>query len=986
MVTAVALIWSLVPTRLGSFARVFALGIVGVGCLFGAWEQYEGKPVASIQFDPARQPLETATLLRLLPLKAGQPLHATDLREGIQRLYATGEYADIAADASLAGGGVVLRFITRPNFFVGHIAVEGVPEPPSEGQMITATKLQLGTEFNDSDVTQAVEALSDILRRNGFYRASITPEIHRDPGTQEVKIRFVIQPGARARFDGLRVTGSPVRPHKALLNSTGWKPLHGLLPWRSVSDDRLQAGLDGIRSWYPKHNHLLAHVTLTHIDFQETTNRITPEINVDSGPIVEVQVAGAKISSGTVRALLPIYQEKALDRDLLVEGGKDLSAYLESQGYLEASASFSTEREPDGKEVISYDVEEGARHKLVRLEIEGNRYFTEAAIRERMYLHVATVLRYRQGRYSREYLEKDLNSIRDLYRSNGFREVEVTSTQIDNYRGTANALAIFIHIKEGPQWFISKLVITGASEPDQTHLRSVLHSTRGQPFSDLNVATDRDAVLEFYFNSGYPNAKFEYATVPSESPYHVDLEYRIQSGQRQLVREVLINGLDTTRFGLVRDRISLEDGEPLSRAQITDSQRRLYDLGIFARVSTALQNPEGDEPSKYVVYSVDEARRYSANVGFGAEIARIGGGATTLDSPAGTTGFSPRVSLGVSRINFLGLGQTINLQTRFSTLEQRALLTYTVPQIEGNPRLTLQFAGLFDISKDVRTFSARREEGSVQLNQRVGKATTFQYRYVFRKVNIIGTPLVTPELIPLLSQPVRVGLLGLSFVQDRRDDPTDAHHGVYNTVDLAFAAKSFGSQTGFGRLIARNATYHRLTRTLTLARSTYFGMIERYAGLADIPLAERFFSGGSSSHRGFPDNQAGPRDPETGFPIGGNALLMNSVELRFPLIGDNIGGVLFNDMGNVYSSISDISFRWRQHNLNDFDYAVQSFGFGIRYRTPIGPLRVDLSVSPNPTRFFGFQGTYNQLIFGGGQQVVQRINTFQFHFSLGQAF
>jgi outer membrane protein assembly factor BamA len=140
------------------------------------------------------------------------------------------------------------------------------------------------------------------------------------------------------------------------------------------------------------------------------------------------------------------------------------------------------------------------------------------------------------------------------------------------------------------------------------------------------------------------------------------------------------------------------------------------------------------------------------------------------------------------------------------------------------------------------------------------------------------------------------------------------------------------------------------------------------------------------SNRAFPDFQAGPRDLETGFPIGGNALFLNTIELRFPLVGDNLGGVLFNDMGNVYSSLSQISLRFRQRNLQDFDYAVQAFGFGIRYRTPIGPVRADFSLSPNSPRFFGFKGTQDQLLFGGGQQVVQRINVFQFHISLGQAF
>jgi len=986
MVTAVALIWSLVSTRLGLCARVFALILMNGALLTAALDPYEGRPIAAIQFEPAKQPLTDIVLRSLLPLESGALLRAADVRSAIERLYATGEYSDIVVDAKLEGAGVVVKFITTAKYFVGSVSAEGVPEPPSRGQLVVATKLQLGTDYAPRDSTQAVEALYDVLRRNGFYDSRIAPSIERDPGTQEVRLKFVIQPGPRARFDGATVTGHPDRPAEKIVASTGWKPFFGLLPWRGLTESRLQAGLEGIRNWYSKNNHLLAHVTLTKLDRDEDTNRVTPVINIEAGPRVKVKVVGANVSGGRLRSLLPIYQERSVDRELLIEGEHKLVDYLRSQGYFEAEASFDTESQPGGDEAIEYDVHRGGRHKLVYLDITGNHYFGRETLRERMYLMPATWLRYRFGRYSPEYLEKDMVSIRDLYRSNGFRDVEVTSRQQDNFRGKPRAIAVFIQVKEGPQWLVDKLELTGASEADRRNLRSILHSTTGEPYSDSNVASDRDTILDYYYNDGYPNAHFEFTAVPAAKPNRMDLNFEIDAGKREYVRNVIVNGLDRTHLKLVTQRISLKPGEPLSQTEITESQRRLYDLGIFARVNTAIQNPDGDEPSKYVIYSVEEARPYSVTLGFGAEIARIGGGTTTLDSPAGATGFSPRISIGVNRINFLGDGHTVGLQTLVSTFEQRALATYTISQFNNDPNLTLQFAALFDISKNVRTFSAQREEGSVLLGRKLTKAVRIETRYVFRKVNILGTPLVTPELIPLYSQPVRVGLVGVSFIQDRRDDPTDAHHGVYNTLDLSLAAEALGSQTGFGRVLARNATYHQLSKSLTLARSTTFGTINRYSGLSDIPLAERFFSGGSSSQRAFPDNQAGPRDLETGFPIGGNALLLNSVEMRFPLIGENIGGVLFNDMGNVYSSIGDISLRWRQRDLSDFNYGVQSFGFGLRYRTPVGPVRVDLSLSPNSPRFFGFSGTYNQLIFGGGQQVVQRINIFQFHISLGQAF
>jgi outer membrane translocation and assembly module TamA len=110
------------------------------------------------------------------------------------------------------------------------------------------------------------------------------------------------------------------------------------------------------------------------------------------------------------------------------------------------------------------------------------------------------------------------------------------------------------------------------------------------------------------------------------------------------------------------------------------------------------------------------------------------------------------------------------------------------------------------------------------------------------------------------------------------------------------------------------------------------------------------------------------------------------LELRFPVLGEGVGGVLFLDSGNVYSNVKNISFRYHQRNLEDFDYMVHAVGFGLRYRTPIGPVRIDLAYSMNSPRFIGFEGTREELIFGGGQRSLQRISRFQFHFSLGQAF
>jgi outer membrane translocation and assembly module TamA len=128
-------------------------------------------------------------------------------------------------------------------------------------------------------------------------------------------------------------------------------------------------------------------------------------------------------------------------------------------------------------------------------------------------------------------------------------------------------------------------------------------------------------------------------------------------------------------------------------------------------------------------------------------------------------------------------------------------------------------------------------------------------------------------------------------------------------------------------------------------------------------------------------------------PLGGNALFFNSTELRFPLLGDNIGGVIFHDAGNIYRKVTDISFRVRQHDPSDFDYMVHAVGFGIRYRTPLGPFRGDLAYSVNPPSYNGFSGTVKDLLACGPpgsstacHSQLNQISHFQFFFSIGQTF
>ena len=889
-------------------------------------------------------------------------------------------------DAHAAGSAIALRFVTKRAYFVGRVVITGVKQPPNSGQLFGATKLPLGAPYRDSARTQAGELLADLLRQNGFYHARVDSSVQYDPDNERADVAFHLVSGKRAHFEQPSITGHPERSTRSIVRSTHWKRLYGLLGWQEVTESRVRQGLGNLRENYDKRDRLQASVNLEGLEYHASSNTVEATLHLEAGPRIALAVEGANLSRSRLNELVPVLQEKSVDTALLDEGKRSIAEYLQAEGYFEAGVSYRVSKGPAaGEQTITYKVESGRRHKLVSLAISGSHYFPLSLIRERFYIHPAEFPRFPFGRFSAAYLKQDLQSVQGLYVSNGFRDAKVSSRVVDNFHGKKNHLAVFVSIEEGPQWLVSHLSIEGAGPSNLLALRQRISSSEGQPFSPSTIAGDREAILNYYYGLGFANATFEYYEEATVDSHQVALRYAIQPGVRQFVRQVIVTGLETTRPNVVLDRIGLARGQPLSLTEETDSQRRLYDLGIFARVNTALQNPGGDEADKNVLYDIDEARHYSLNVGVGAQLARIGGGATSLDNPAGSTGFAPRLAVGISRINFLGRGQTLGLQTAVSTIEQRGALTYFIPQFNSHSNLNLTTTGLIENSNDIRTYTAFRREASIQLGQRLSRAYTLQYRAVFRDVTLSNLK-IDRLLVPLLSQPERLGLGEFSIIQDKRDDPADAHRGIYSTADISYAPSFLGSQTSFVRGLFRNSTYQLFHGNLVFARSTQVGFISRLGGGSSIPLAERLYSGGSTSLRSFPDFQAGPRDSQTGFVLGGNASFVNSLELRFPLYGDNVGGVLFEDAGNVYSSLSDISFRFRQRNLQDFNYMVQSAGIGIRYQTPIGPVRLDFSFSPNAPRFFGLKGTLDDLVNNTAISTVQKINAFQFHFSLGQAF
>ena len=1002
----------------------------------GAITPYLGLAVDEIEF-PHVAGDETAALQTATQLKIGDPLSREALHTAMQALFATGRFADIQAEVERTlTAGVRLRFLTVPNYFVGLLNLDGASTNPSANQLITATRLQLGELYTADKLDRALSGIQRVLEENGFHKATVEASEQKDDREHQINFTFHVRLGARAVVGKIMLAGDAGYSKEEIIGQTG-----GLHFGDPVTSSRLTRALQRMRSRYQKQDCLLAQVSVASRNYDPRSNAVDYEFQIERGPVVHIEAEGFKVSHLRLRKLVPVYEEGAVDADLLNEGRRNLRNHLQTLGYFNANVSVSQHYVEDGKVLqIIYAIDPGERSKLAALRISGNHLFSEDQIRARMQCQPAGRL-FSHGRYSEALLQEDVRSIQDLYRTNGYRQAEVTSKLINGYQGDPAQFAIELTVKEGPQTRVAWVRLEGAYTMQPEQLLPYIQTEEGQGFNEANLADDRDTILEKYFDNGFANASVDVSYVPvgpgPDGLPRVGVIFSIQEGEQFFVSQVFLDGLHYTRRGVARRAMqfrpdALQPGGPLSQQDMLEAQRRLYGLGLFNQVDTAIQNPEGAESRKNVLVAMHEAKRYTFDYGVGFEF-QTGQPSVGTNQPLGQTGVSPRVSFGVTRINLGGRHQSITAKSNVSRLQQRGLISFDAPKLM-NRDLRFTAIGFYDNTVDVSTFTSERLEGTLQAVQVLKRdkesdreLTSMAYRFSYRRVKASNIE-VTSDLIPLLSRPTRVGIPSFFFVRNRRDDELQTTHGNYTTVEGGVASSYFGSEADFSRVLIKNATYHTLFHNarngqrFVFARSTTIGVENPFgktvvldpaqpaaAGQSLVPLPERFFSGGGNSHRGFGLNQAGPRDLFTGFPIGGSALFLNNLELRFPNITlpylmDSIGFTVFHDMGNVFARPQEMLpsiGRWHQphpqlctqestHQDCNFNYVSHAIGLGVRYQTPIGPLRFDFGYNLNPPVFPSYTNIVTNTVAKPptttGTFGYQRAGRFNFSFSVGQSF
>jgi outer membrane protein insertion porin family len=999
--------------------------------------QLQGLKVDAIRFEGVVFAPDDA-LPKMLPQQAGQPLDPEKVRESVRRLFATGRYRTIGVNAIRNGDTVTLIFSGPTRYFVGRVNIEGVKTEQLSSLLEYSTNLNPGTPYVETAVPAATELIKQTLAQNGYYQPQIAAATTADDVNQQMDVTFRINIGPQARVGNVSLEGAD--PGITLQE---FRKKGKLKAGSKVTRETTSNALTKLRAQYQKKNRLEAAVTLQKSTYDAPKKRLDYDFHANQGPVVKVSVEGVKISTSRLHLIVPIFEEGTIDNDLLNEGLHNIREFLEQQGYFDVTVEVKVIGANTPSEQVVYSVNRGVKHKVTSVTLKGNKYFETDLLKERMRVQKADAY-LRSGRYSPALVQSDISSIQALYRANGFNDTVITPAVDDIDDGPdgkplkSAQIRVTLTIVEGSQQKFGPIEVAGVSAERSATVKGLLNSQAGQPFSLISLSGDRDAVLSYYLSNGFDQSRVEVkqTTDPSDASL-TDVAINVTEGHQVFVDHVLVSGDTRTKRKVIDSSVQLHPGDPLDQTALLDTQRQLYNLALFNEVNAAVQNPAGDATRKNVLIQLREAKRWDVTYGFGIEAQTGTPTSGTLskasaillgvdpNSPPkqeGSTGFSPRVSADVSRINLFGTDKSATLHTTYGLLEKVATITFNNPNLLGSPLLNASVSGGYSNVQNITTFKASTLQGDFRVTQRFRRTDTFIYDFQYRRVAVDPNSLqITANLIPLLSQPVRVGGPGITWFHDTRNpSPLDAGKGSYTSVSEFFANSKFGSQTDFNRVDVTNSTYYTFgKKKYVFARNTRIGfetafganpnvnnasclgiLLDTNATCNAVPLPERLYAGGATSHRGFPLDGAGPRDLQTGYPVGGSAVFVNSLELRLPpvtlpYVGDGVSFVAFHDMGNVFQNVGDMFpsiGRFHQPNEQtcevvtntfgtcDFNYFSHAAGLGARYKTPVGPIRVDFSYNLNPPKYPVIAD------FNGRDPYPAQASHFNFFFSIGQSF
>jgi outer membrane protein insertion porin family len=943
-----------------------------------------GRPVETIAYT-CDGPADAREIGGLVALRVGRPLSEDDTGATIQNLFATLDYSDILVVAvpGPEDGVAVIIHLWR-SYRVADLVFDGKSSLSRE-DMRKAVPLQEQGPFNAAALAEGTNALERKLAADGYTRAAVDPEVTFDAPTFTARVVYRIAPGPRARVTAPFFDGeiAPFTPEALAANFK-------LKVGKPYQEARARTDAERLRKFLLQQGRFKASVELI---ASEPTDEgsVRPVYRIAVGPRYEIVATGVK--EKRVRSeFLALLEAQGFDEDLLDQWVGTTREGLQREGRYRASVKAKAEG--SDPVTVGVTVEEGAKYAVERIAFAGNASVSNETLRDLIVTRPKGLPFVQNGYLIDTELQRDADAILGYYQTRGWIDAKVEKPAV-TAGGKPDRLDVGFTIVEGPRTFVASRQVEGAEHLTEAEIDGLLSIRTGEPFNPSAVRQDAAALTTRYWNTGWREAAVRDRWTLSPDKTKVDVVFTVDEGMRSFFGKTIIRGNAVTRASRIERQVAWKEGDPYSEEKIAETQRNLARTGVFRSIEVRPQPANPDSQEHTVDVNLTEARRLSLLYGFGYQYAP---GATNPNDPFATAGISYR--------NLFGRMQSTSIELQYAPVSGRgyAVANFLEPYLFNSdfPLTVAAFASREPIQDvDVNRLGTFIESVRLFGHLRVGLRYSYQY---IAPTNPEDLSTIVREKYPLSAFPIRQSAIVPSLFYDQRDDVLDPHRGYYLSVAGGYAFPFLSADAWYGKVSGQAAHFWSVLGGV-LAASVRVGAIFPLGGAttksSTVPIAEKFFAGGSSTARGFDTNLEGiPADltnlrpdgsvntsdvtvdyntqatlattPGTGncaptytfsdvnaadydcSPgpriVGGNGFMAWGLEYRYPIAG-NLGLSVFYDLAQVWANASGIHFAF------EGDTGLrQSVGLGIHYMTPIGPLRLEVG-RPVELRTIPFQVT-----------------------------
>ncbi len=638
------------------------------------------------------------------------------------------------------------------------------------------------------------------------------------------------------------------------------------------------------------------------------------------------------IDQAQLKEKVPIRTETFIDAKTIRSYVRKMKGLYESEAYYNATVIPVTQLLANNQVVLTFLIEEGEQAYIREIRFEGNKAFKGKVLKKVMesssYFWLTSWLT-ESGRYKKESLEADVERIREYYSNHGYLQVQVNEPQVvlsdDN-----EWFDIVLPVAEGEQFKVGDIQYEGSTVFEKPDLIEKTMTKEGEVFNRGQLRRDIMGMVDLYGEEGYIYANVVPRLNARQEENIVDIVFRVTEGDRAKVREIHVSGNSKTRDKVIRREIRVNEQEMVNTKLLRRSFQRLQNLNFFENVEIV---PKQIEPG-WVDLDVTVKEKPTGTFS-------VGGGYSSVDRFIAT--------MDVTMGNFLGKGQLVRVKVDTGKRRTTYRLTFREPYLFDR-----DISGTIDLFNQERSslgpYREKRVGGNLILGRSFGEYVRSSISYTAEQLQVSDLQLLPSgaidPVVPLQVQEqaalgkTLTSAIGLSLTRDTRDFAFDPKSGARNSLTVEYAGTFLGGDNAYLKIIGDSSRFFPVWWDHIFSLHGRIGYASGIEGKV-LPVGERFFVGGINTVRGFKFGKAGPVDSGFGEVLGGNKELFFNIEYLIPLVKEaRIKALLFYDYGAAFDDDELI----RASGMRE------AAGFGIRWISPVGPLRLEWgkNLSPKP--------------------------------------